>query len=174
MSYEFVREAVVPAVGDEIQVVGTKVDRVPRTGVVIEVRGRLVTVQWVTGEQSVFVPAPGTVTVIGHSDARRPRRARGAVPSRSSKKKQQPARKASVRATRKSVAKTTGRKAPARKAARSAVTRRPSATKKTPTKRAAVGAKRKSVATTTARKAPARKTATKRPSTTKATRKRAG
>jgi hypothetical protein len=50
-------------VGDEIELATQKVGQAPRTGIVIAVRERLVTVRWPTGEQSTLVPSPGTVTV---------------------------------------------------------------------------------------------------------------
>lgn len=51
-------------VGDEIELSTTKVGRAPRTGTVIAVRERLVTVRWPTGEQSTLVPSPGTLSVV--------------------------------------------------------------------------------------------------------------
>ena len=54
-----------PDVGDQIELVATKVNQAPRTGVVTEVSGAMVTVRWSSGQQSVVVPAPGTLTVIG-------------------------------------------------------------------------------------------------------------
>jgi hypothetical protein len=62
---EGMREGLVPEVGDHIELVATKVSQAPRTGVVIDVRGVMITVRWSSGEQSVVVPAPGTLTVIG-------------------------------------------------------------------------------------------------------------
>src|SRR2546429_1023848 len=126
------QEALVPEVGDQIQVVGTKVDQATRSGVVTDVRGRMVTVQWATGGQSVFVPAPGTLTVLSRADAGRrrtnvtarvSRSARGAIPARpSTTTKKKAARKAPVRKTaKKGVAKATARKAPVRKTAKKGV-----------------------------------------------------
>jgi MetJ family transcriptional regulator, methionine regulon repressor len=119
----------VPEVGDQIEVVGTKVDEAPRSGVVTDVRGRMLTVEWATGDQSVFVPAPGTLTVLGRADAKRSRKnvsarasrsARGAIPVRpSTKRKKKAARKAPVRKTaKKGVPKKAARKAPVRKTAK--------------------------------------------------------
>jgi len=130
----------VPVVGDQIEVAGTKVDQPTRSGVVTDVEGRMITVQWSTGEQSVFVPAPGTVAVVGRAGARASRSARGTVAARPAKKK--PATK------KKAARKAPARKAPARKApARKAPARKPA------TKRATKA---------TPRKAPARKPAKKR------------
>ena len=52
------------AVGDEIELATMKVGQAPRTGTVIAVRERLVTVRWPTGEQSTLVPSPGTLSVV--------------------------------------------------------------------------------------------------------------
>jgi hypothetical protein len=69
------------------------VDQAPRSGVVTDVRGRMLTVRWATGDQTVFVPAPGTLTVLRRADATRrttsasapaSRSARGAVGARPS------------------------------------------------------------------------------------------
>jgi hypothetical protein len=51
-------------VGDEIELSTKKVGQAPRTGTVIAVRERLVTVRWPTGEQSTLVPSPGTLFVV--------------------------------------------------------------------------------------------------------------
>src|SRR5205823_926258 len=51
-------------VGDEIELSTKKVGHAPRTGTVIAVRERLVTVRWPTGEQSTLVPSPGTLSVV--------------------------------------------------------------------------------------------------------------
>jgi hypothetical protein len=53
-------------VGDEIELSTKKVGQAPRTGTVIAVRERLVTVRWPTGEQSTLVPSPGTLSVVRH------------------------------------------------------------------------------------------------------------
>ncbi len=123
-----------PEVGDQIQVVGTKVDQATRSGVVTDVRGRMVTVQWATGDQSVFVPAPGTLTVLGREDARRrrtnvtaraSRSARGAIPARPSTTTKKAARKAPVRKTaKKGVAKKPVREAPVRETAKKGVAKK--------------------------------------------------
>jgi uncharacterized protein DUF1918 len=51
-------------VGDEIELSTKKVGQAPRTGTVIAVRERLVTVRWPTGDQSTLVPSPGTLSVV--------------------------------------------------------------------------------------------------------------
>jgi Domain of unknown function (DUF1918) len=96
----------VPEVGDQIQVMGTKVDQTTRNGVVTAIRGGMVTVQWATGDQSVFVPGPGALTVLGRAKTARK------APVRKTAKT---ARKAPVRKTAK-----TARKAPVRKTAKTA------------------------------------------------------
>jgi hypothetical protein len=106
----------VPEVGDQIQVMGTKVDQPTRSGVVTDVRGRMVTVQWTTGDQSVFVPAPGTVTVLSRASAKRAPVRKTARKSVAKATARQPAKKV--------VAKVTGRNAPAPKAAKKATVQR--------------------------------------------------
>ena len=66
-------------VGDEIELSTKKVGQPPRTGTVIAVRERLVTVRWPTGEQSTLVPSPGTLSVV------RPARHRSAKTKQSTK-----------------------------------------------------------------------------------------
>jgi hypothetical protein len=53
-------------VGDRVLVESEKVGSVTRSGVVTAVDGRLITVQWDTGSQSVFVPSAGSLQVTGH------------------------------------------------------------------------------------------------------------
>ena len=124
-----------PEVGDQIEVLGTKVGQATRSGVVTDVRGRMITVQWATGDQSVFVPAPGTLTVLGRANtrprrttgsARTSKRARRTIPFRpSTTKKKATVRKAPARkTTKKGVAKATARKAPARKTTKKSTARR--------------------------------------------------
>jgi hypothetical protein len=140
----------VPEVGDQIQLVATKVDQASRSGVVTDVRGRMITVQWAAGHQSVFVSAPGTLTVLGRAgtrprkaniSARASRSAKAAIPAQPSSTKKTRAKKAPVRKTAKTgVAKAAAtratRKAPARKAAkRPTAPRRTTVTKKATRKR---------------------------------------
>jgi hypothetical protein len=122
VSDECCQEALVPEVGDQIQVVGTKVDQATRSGVVTDVRGRMVTVQWETGDQSVFVPAPGTLTVLGRADARRRRTNLTARASRSGREAI-PARPSTTtkKATRKAPVPKTATKVVAKKATRKRV-----------------------------------------------------
>jgi hypothetical protein len=135
----------VPEVGDEIQVVGTKVDQAARSGVVTDVQGRMITVQWAAGNQTVFVPASGTLTVLGRADMRRTgtnarakasRSARGAIPVRPSTMTKKAVRKTSVRKPAdERVAKNATRKTPVRKPADKSLAKK--ATRKTPVRKPA-------------------------------------
>ena len=53
-------------VGDRVLVESEKVGMVTRSGVVMAVDGRLITVRWDTGSQSVFIPSAGSLRVTGH------------------------------------------------------------------------------------------------------------
>ena len=53
-------------VGDRVLVESEKVGTVTRSGVVTEVDGRLITVRWDSGSQSVFIPSAGSLRVTGH------------------------------------------------------------------------------------------------------------
>jgi hypothetical protein len=53
------------AVGDRVQIESEKVGSVTRTGTVTAIDGRMITVLWDTGGQSVFVPSAGCLHVIG-------------------------------------------------------------------------------------------------------------
>jgi len=55
----------VSEVGERVRVQSTKVGQADRDGVVTGVAGRLLTVKWATGEESTFVPGPGSMRVIG-------------------------------------------------------------------------------------------------------------
>jgi Domain of unknown function (DUF1918) len=59
-----------PEVGDRVRVESRKLGQTVREGVVTDVRGHLLSVQWSTGEDSTFVPGPGSVTVVGRARAR--------------------------------------------------------------------------------------------------------
>ena len=56
-------------VGDHVLVESEKVGSVTRSGVVTAIDGRLVTVRWDTGSESVFVPSAGSLQVTGHEPA---------------------------------------------------------------------------------------------------------
>jgi len=53
-------------VGDRVRVESEKVGQVTRSGVVMAVDGRLITVRWDSGSESVFVPNAGSLRVTGH------------------------------------------------------------------------------------------------------------
>jgi hypothetical protein len=53
-------------VGDRVLVESEKVGQVTRSGVVMAVDGRLITVRWDSGSESVFVPNAGSLRVTGH------------------------------------------------------------------------------------------------------------
>jgi hypothetical protein len=53
-------------VGDRMLVESEKVGMVTRSGVVMAVDGRLITVRWDSGSQSVFIPSAGSLRVTGH------------------------------------------------------------------------------------------------------------
>ena len=53
-------------VGDRVLVESEKVGMVTRSGVVMAVDGRLITVRWDSGSESVFVPNAGSLRVTGH------------------------------------------------------------------------------------------------------------
>ena len=54
-----------PEVGDRVRVRSRKVGQAEREGVVTQVMGHLLRVQWSTGEESMFTPGPGSITVVG-------------------------------------------------------------------------------------------------------------
>ena len=53
-------------VGDRVVVESEKVGTLTRSGVVMAVDGRLITVRWDSGSQSVFIPSAGSLRVTGH------------------------------------------------------------------------------------------------------------
>lgn len=52
-------------VGDRVVVEAEKVGTQPRPGVVTAVQGPLLTVRWDAGAESTFVPASGSLRVVG-------------------------------------------------------------------------------------------------------------
>ena len=52
-------------VGDRVRVQSRKLGQAVREGVVTEVLGNLLRVHWSTGEESLFTPGPGSITVVG-------------------------------------------------------------------------------------------------------------
>ena len=59
------------SVGDRVQIASPKVGREPREGVVTAVVGSLLTVQWDTGEESRFIPGPGSISVVSRKPAKK-------------------------------------------------------------------------------------------------------
>lgn len=59
------------SVGDHVQIESEKVGSVTRTGTVTGIDGRMITVRWDTGGESVFVPSAGCLQVIGHEPPER-------------------------------------------------------------------------------------------------------
>jgi Domain of unknown function (DUF1918) len=60
------KEATMVEVGDRVLVESEKVGSAIRSGVVSAVDGRLITVRWDSGSESVFVPSAGSLHVTGH------------------------------------------------------------------------------------------------------------
>lgn len=58
-------------VGDRVMVEAEKVGRDPRTGVVTGVEGALIKVRWEGGGESMFVPASGSLKVVGRDAPRK-------------------------------------------------------------------------------------------------------
>jgi hypothetical protein len=56
-------------VGNRVEVESEKVGSVTRCGTVTGVDGRMITVRWDTGGESVFVPSAGCLHVIGREGA---------------------------------------------------------------------------------------------------------
>jgi hypothetical protein len=54
------------SVGDRVLVESEKVGSATRSGVVTAVDGRMITVRWDSGQESVFVPSAGSLQVTGH------------------------------------------------------------------------------------------------------------
>src|SRR5580692_9268133 len=52
-------------VGERVHVASRKLGQPPREGVVTAVSGRLIRVQWSTGEESTIVPGTGAVSIGG-------------------------------------------------------------------------------------------------------------
>jgi hypothetical protein len=63
------KEATMVEIGDHVLVESEKVGSVTRSGVVTAIDGRLITVRWETGSESVFVPSAGSLQVTGHESA---------------------------------------------------------------------------------------------------------
>lgn len=57
-------------VGDRVVLESEKVGRKPRAGVVTAIQGSLIGVKWESGEESMFVPAAGSLRVVGKKRGR--------------------------------------------------------------------------------------------------------
>jgi hypothetical protein len=57
-------------VSDRVLVESEKVGSATRGGVVTAVDGRMITVRWDSGGESVFVPSAGSLTVVEHGATR--------------------------------------------------------------------------------------------------------
>jgi hypothetical protein len=55
-------------VGDRVLVESEKVGSATRSGVVTAVDGRMITVRWDSGAESLFVPSAGSLRVTGHEE----------------------------------------------------------------------------------------------------------
>jgi hypothetical protein len=66
------------AVGDRVQIESEKVGTVTRTGTIVAIDGRMISVDWDTGGQSMFVPSAGCMHVIGKDEPAGKRSAAGA------------------------------------------------------------------------------------------------
>ena len=102
-------------IGERVRVESRKLGQAVREGVVTGVTGHMLRVQWSTGEESTFMPGPGSVRVVGKVRARASKRAPGktavAPSKRASGKKAAAVKKPSRTATAK---KTTAKKTPRR------------------------------------------------------------
>ena len=56
-------------VGNRVQIESEKVGSVTRTGTVTRVDGRMITVRWDSGGESVFIPSAGCLQVIEEAPA---------------------------------------------------------------------------------------------------------
>ena len=54
-------------VGDKIELASKKVGQEARTGTVTALSGSMLTVRWSSGQESMFVPGPGSLTVVGRA-----------------------------------------------------------------------------------------------------------
>lgn len=54
-------------VGDRVRVDARRVGQGTREGVVLSVNGAMIRVRWQSGEESVFTPSAGSLTVVGRA-----------------------------------------------------------------------------------------------------------
>jgi hypothetical protein len=109
----------VAEVGDRVRVESRKLGQAVREGVVTGVVGHMLRVQWSTGEESTFLPGPGSVTVVGRVRARTSKKSasKRSAGKKSAGKKSVPIRKGVAKKKAKAVARKTVLKSTAKKAA---------------------------------------------------------
>jgi len=91
-----------PEVGDRVRVESKKLGQTVREGVVTEVLGHLLRVQWSTGEESTFTPGPGSLTVVGKTRVRATKKAPSKkTPSKKTPSKKTPSKKAAAASSKK-------------------------------------------------------------------------
>jgi len=73
-----------PDIGDRVRMESRKLGQAVREGVVTGVVGRLLRIRWSTGEESTFMPGPGSVTVVGKARAGKKAAAKKASPAKKS------------------------------------------------------------------------------------------
>jgi hypothetical protein len=52
-------------VGDSVEAATRKIGQTPRTGLVVAVRGPLITVRWDSGGETSLIPTAGSLSVVG-------------------------------------------------------------------------------------------------------------
>jgi len=94
-----------PEVGDRVRVESTKLGQAVREGVVTGVVGRLLRIEWSTGEESTFMPGPGSVRVVGKARVRASKKAPGGkAATRATEADKAPGKKAVTKAPSKKAA----------------------------------------------------------------------
>jgi len=83
-----------PDVGDRVRIESRKLGQAVREGVVTGVVGHMLRVQWSTGEESTFMPGPGSVTVVGKTRSKTGKKPSG---KKGAAKKPAPAKKKASR-----------------------------------------------------------------------------
>ena len=77
-----------PDVGDRVRFHSRKVGEAPREGVVTGVTGQLLSIRWSTGEESMMVPGPGSLAIVGKEAA--PSRTKPSGPKKAVKSASKP------------------------------------------------------------------------------------
>jgi hypothetical protein len=89
-----------PNVGDRVRVNSKKVGEAPRDGVVSGVSGQLLRIKWSTGEESTFVPGPGSLVVLAKEKAPPGKKTPGPLKATKASKATKPAAKPAKKASR--------------------------------------------------------------------------